>query len=355
VSAGAIVAIGPGCPPDRDALGGKGAGLARLAALGAPVPPAFVVTAEGYRRALGADVRAEVGRRIAALGPDLAGNALEDAAAEIRELILAATEGHPLTADVAAAHAELARRAGDEDLAVAVRSSSISEDAADKSFAGEHDTYLWVRGAEEVDRRLRECWASLVTARAVAYRRDAGGAPGELAMAVVVQQMVPARAAGVLMTLNPVNGDRSKAMVESVWGLGEPLVSGAVTPDRFLVDKVTGEIVRREIADKPTQAVCDPQTGRGVVLAEVEEERRRRSSLSDEEIAELVRLGRLVEQEAGCPQDGEFAVVDGTPPDNVRLLQARPETVWASRGARSVSGGGSALDAVLRTLTRTGR
>jgi len=357
MSAHGIVWIGPDTMPESALLGGKGAGLARLAACGAPVPPAFVVSAEGYRRAVAPEVRAEVARRIAALAPDLAGEALEEAAAQIRARILEATEGHALTAEVAAAHAELAQRAGDEELAVAVRSSSVAEDAAEHSFAGEHDTYLWVRGAEEVDRRLRECWASLVTARAVAYRREAArsGRPDELAMAVVVQQMVPARSAGVLMTLNPVNGDRSKVVVESVWGLGEPLVAGEATPDRFVVDKVTGEVLRREVADKPTQAVRDPQTGRGVALVAVDEDRRARPSLSDEELAELVRLGREVERAAGVPQDAEFALVDGPAPGNVRLLQARPETVWAAKGPRALTGGGSALDAVLATLTRAGR
>jgi pyruvate, water dikinase len=348
---GEVVFVSAELVPDSATLGGKGAGLARLVAAGTPVPPAFVVTAEGYRRAVGPDVRAELRRRIEALSA----GAVEAEAAALRALILEATEEHALKAEVEAAYAELARRAGDDDLAVAVRSSSIAEDAADRSFAGEHDTYLWVRGAEEVDLRLRECWASLVTARAVAYRRDGGAPADDLAMAVVIQQMAPARSAGVLMTLNPVNGDRSKVMIESVWGLGEPLVSGAVTPDRFLVDKITGEILRREIVDKPTEAVRDPATGRGIAIAEVEEDRRARPSLDDAEIAELVRLGRLVEKGAGTPQDGEFAVLEGTAPDNVRLLQARPETVWANRSQRPVAQGRSALDAVLATLTKSGR
>jgi pyruvate,water dikinase len=350
-----IVWVGPDVAPDAVALGGKGAGLARLAACGMPVPPAFVVTADGYRRAVPAEAREEVARRLAAIPAGLPPEELEEAAAAVRAVLLAATDGHALTREVRAAHAELARRAGDPDLAVAVRSSSVAEDAADRSFAGEHDTYLWVSGAEEVDRRLRDCWASLVTARAVAYREHGGGGAPDVAMAVVVQQMAPARSAGVLMTLNPVNGDRSKVMIESVWGLGEPLVSGAVTPDRFLVDKVTGEILRREIAEKRTAAIRDPSTGRGVAVVEVEEGRRAQPSLSDPEIAELVRLGRAVEKAAGTPQDGEFAVLDGQPPGNVRLLQARPETVWAIRRGRPLTQGGSALDAVLATLTKPGR
>jgi pyruvate,water dikinase len=136
--------------------------------------------------------------------------------------------------------------------------------------------------------------------------------------------MVPARAAGVFMTLNPANGDRSKVVVESVWGLGEPLVSGLVNPDRFTVDKVTGDVVRREIADKPTEAVQDPVSGRGVVSVDVDEARRRQPSLDRDELAELTRLAKLLERRAGVPQDGEFAVAAGPAPRAVHLVQARP-------------------------------
>lgn len=349
-----IVFVGPGVAADAATLGGKGAGLAFLEAGGVRVPPAFVVTADGYREALGKELRDEVAARIAAIPADAHGDALERQAAAIRALIFEGTAGHALRGAVDAAYAELRVRGGDPDLAVAVRSSSIAEDAADKSFAGEHDTYLWVSGAEELDRRLRECWASLATTRAVAYRRDAeaeagagAGVADELAMAVVVQQMAPAVAAGVFMTLNPVNGDRSKVMIESVWGLGEPLVSGEANPDRFLVDKVTGEVVSRELADKTHAAVRDPETGRGVISAEVERERRGLSSLSDEEIAELVRIARLVERRGGKPQDGEFAVVPGSAPENVQLVQCRPETVWSQRPRASLTGGRSAMQSVL--------
>jgi len=336
--------VDPGCARDVPALGGKGAGLAFLVESGVRIPPAFVVTADGYRAAVGHDLRREVAEALAAIPAGARDAELDDHTARIRARLVEGTEGHALTGAVRAACDELRRRCGGE-LTVAVRSSSIAEDAAEKSFAGEHDTYLWVDGAEEVDRRLRECWASLVTSRAVAYRDRAD--PAELAMAVVVQQMAPADAAGVFMTLNPVNGDRSKLMIESVWGLGEPLVSGEATPDRFLVDKITGEVVQREHADKPTAAVRDPQTGRGVVLADVDDERRGRPSLANVEIAELVRVGRLLERAAGAPQDGEFAVVDG----DVLLLQCRPETVWSRKPPKAVAKGSSAMAAMLATLT----
>jgi len=339
---------------DSRVLGGKGAGLASLVAGGVRIPPAFVVTADGYRSAVTPDLRREVAERLAGIPSGASDAVLEARTAELRALILEGTEGHPIASELREACEALRARTGEETLTVAVRSSAIDEDAPDKSFAGEHDTYLWVVGDEEVDRRVRECWASLVTARAVAYRRsgDVTAAATELAMAVVVQQMAPARTAGVFMTLNPVNGDRSKIMIESVWGLGEPLVSGEANPDRFLVDKITGEIVRREISDKPTQAIRDPASGRGVVIAEVESERVASASLEREEIAELVRIARLVERRAGAPQDCEFAVLDGSAPENVRLLQCRPETVWSQKPRRATASGKTAMQAVLATLTQ---
>ena len=337
-----IVTIDAAARPEPREVGGKGAGLAFLAAAGVPVPPAFVVTADGFRAAVPAALRAEA----ASLAADLPPAELEARCAALRERIVAATEGHPLTASIATACGDLLRRTGADELCVAVRSSSIAEDAADQSFAGEHDTYLWVLGAEEVDRRVRDCWASLVTSRAVAYRRSADA--GDVAMAVVVQEMAPARAAGVFMTLNPANGDRSKVAIESVLGLGEPLVSGAVDPDRFLVDKITGEIRRRDTADKTTRAVRDPATGRGVVIEPVPPEAASEPSLSDAEIAELVRIARLVEGEAGSPQDGEFVVV---PSGEVMLVQCRPETAWSRRPREPVAQGRTAMQSVLAALT----
>ena len=203
--------------------------------------------------------------------------------------------------------------------------SAAAEDAADSSYAGEHYSYLELHGPDAVADAVCRCWASLYTGRAVSYRgeRDAG------AMAVVVQRMVPARAAGVFMTLNPANGDRSTLVCEAVWGLGEPLVSGEVTPDRFVLDKVSGDVVRREIADKPTRLVRAP--GGGTVSEDVPDPLRATPCLTDAELTELLRIGRAVERASGCPQDGEFAI----DPDGVALLQARPETVWSQRAAES--------------------
>jgi pyruvate,water dikinase len=348
--------IEAGSAADVPALGGKGAGLAFLVGSGVRIPPAFVITADGYRAAVSPELRREVAARLDAIPAGTVGAELEEHAASVRDLIFAGTADHALTAEIRAAGERLHALTGEHELTVAVRSSSIAEDAADKSFAGEHDTYLWVRGLDELDRRVRECWASLVTTRAVAYReRDDAAAHEELAMAVVVQQMAPARAAGVFMTLNPVNGDRSKVMIESVWGLGEPLVSGEANPDRFLIDKITGEVVKREIADKDSAAVRDPETGVGVRVVPVEAARAAEPSLTREEIAELLRIARVLERAAGTPQDGEFAVIEGEAPDNVLLVQCRPETVWSQRPRTPKAPGGTAMAAVLATLTQGSR
>lgn len=320
-----IVRIDDAAGAGADLLGGKGASLARLSEAGLRVPPGFVVTTAAYRSA--------IGRVVAA-----------DEPARVRELIA----NHPVPDALAAAVADAYAALG-SDAAVAVRSSSAAEDSADHSFAGEHDTYLWVRGADAVLAKVRECWASLYTDRAVEYRRRVGLAAGGAEMAVVVQEMVPARSAGVFMTLNPENGDRSKVAVESVWGLGEPLVSGTVTPDGFHLDKVTGEVVRRTVVAKPTQLVRAP-SGSGTVTADVDADRHETPSLDDAELAELLRLARLVERHFGCPQDGEFAIGPGSAPDNVFLVQSRPETVWSRRARPAAAHGATLMDSILSNL-----
>lgn len=309
--------------------GGKGAGLARLIGMGARVPPGFVVTTAAFTAAVGhlADVEAPL--RDLPADPPL--DVLERAAAAARSTLLD-TAGDTASGRVEAAVREAYAALGGE---VAVRSSAAAEDATDASYAGEHDTYLGVEGADDVADAVRRCWASLYTARAVSYRRERPAG----AMAVVVQRLVDARAAGVFMTLNPANGDRSTLVCEAVWGLGEPLVSGEVTPDRYVLDKVRGDVVRREIAHKRTRL-----TRAGT--ADVPEADRDAPCLTDAELAELLRLGKAVERAAGRPQDGEFAVDD----QGVHLLQARPETVWSTRETPRRTAGRTALDAVLATL-----
>jgi pyruvate, water dikinase len=344
VSAPHVVWIDRSGAAGSDLLGGKGASLARLTEAGVRVPAGFVVSTAAFRSALGADLLAEIGALTGRVAEDATAGEHEAVGARVRDLIGGVSLGARLTGAVADAYRALGPGA-----AVAVRSSSAAEDSVEHSFAGEHDTYLWVSGEERLLGRVRDCWASLFTARAMDYRRRAGLSSTGASMAVVVQLMVPARAAGVFMTLNPENGDRSKVACEAVWGLGEPLVSGSVTPDRFYLDKVTGEITHRRVVRKDVQLVR-AGSGQGTSGVAVDPELREAPSVTEEELAELLRLARLVERHFGCPQDGEFAVGPGAGPENVYLVQSRPETVWSRRPARPAAHRGTVMDSILSHL-----
>jgi pyruvate,water dikinase len=227
-----------------------------------------------------------------------------------------------------------------------VRSSATLEDGRDASFAGLQDTYLWVRGAESILAHVCRCWASLYNAESVSYRLRRRLPEDGLAMAVVVQQMVDPYCAGVMFTRSPLTGDRSVVAIEGSWGLGSALVSGDVTPDRFIVSKVTGEIVRRDVASKLRRHRREP-AGAGVRIEVVPAELRDACCLTDREIATLVALARRIEEHYRVPQDIEWALTQ----DGAYVLQSRPETVWAARDAKPVAPSrASAFDHVLDRL-----
>jgi pyruvate,water dikinase len=230
---------------------------------------------------------------------------------------------------------DLCALSGLEDVPVAVRSSSTAEDSPDASFAGEHDTYLWVCGIDDVLEKIRRCWASLYTGRAIMYRHELGYDRSDVDMAVAVQKMVRPRAAGVAFTLDPSNGDRSGICIDAAWGFGEGVVSGDVTPDNFLVDKVMWSISRRTISPKTHAHLLTEGESFGhpkVSRVSVPEDQVNVPSLTDEEIVTIARLARAAEKHYGCPQDIEWAVDDDLPRgEDAVLLQARPETVWSKR------------------------
>jgi phosphoenolpyruvate synthase/pyruvate phosphate dikinase len=312
---------------DRAVAGGKGASLGELHRAGLPVPPGFVVTVAAFRRAMEAvDPGGAIEAEITALPPDDT-RAIERATAAIRARIVAA----PLPGDVAAAIAA-AYEALRADAPVAVRSSAVGEDAAEASFAGLQDTYLWVRGSTAVLDRVRRCWASLYNAEAASYRLRQHMPEHDVAMAVVVQRMVDPRSAGVMFTCSPTTGDRSVIAIEGSWGLGSVLVGGEVTPDSFVVSKVTGEIVRRVVAEK-LRLHRMALGGSGTTTADVAADLRMRPCLTDEEVRALARLGVRVERHYGMPQDIEWAVSG----EEILLLQSRAETVWSSRAAEPLA------------------
>ncbi len=347
--------------PSIAVVGGKGAGLAVFAAAGLPVPRGFAVTTDAFRAAMqGAAATASDDMCHDAPGPTVLERAaahvagldarhhrdLAQRAARARALLAQAPVPSVLESAVRCAYAELGPQ-----VPVAVRSSTVAEDGTEVSFAGAHDTYLWVRGAADVMAHVRRCWASLFTDRAVAYRAEQGLAHTTSDMAVVVQRMVQPRAAGVACTLNPENGDRSAVAVESSWGFGEAVAEGVVTPDSYLVDKVIGQITRRSVADKAVEyRLC----GDAVALVDVAEIRRAQPSLSDQEIAEVVRLAMACEAHDGSPQDVEWALEETAGPGATRvvLLQSRPETFWSRRPRHGYTGAGGSdyLSGIVHTL-----
>lgn len=287
---------------DVSCAGGKGSSLARMAALGLPVPPGFVVPADALTDALpdgGAQLRALAQAQDAAGAQALIRNVDLDPA--LRDAVLSA-------------YAAL----GPGDVPVAVRSSACAEDSEAASFAGQQETFLHVRGGEQVRARIRDCWASFFSERALFYRSQKGSLD-DLGMAVVVQRMVHADVAGVLFTCDPVRKRRDRMVVEAVIGLGEAAVSGAVTPDHYII-KRDGRVRKANVHQQPYAIVADQ--GGGVVERPLQPEEGGVRKVGDELLARLARLGDDLEQRVGVPQDIEWAVQDG----ELYVLQARPVT-----------------------------
>lgn len=315
---------------DRPSVGGKGGSLGELTRASIPVPPGFVVRTAAFERFLGSLEREEVIRpKVEALGADEL-DKITALSAQLRARVENAPLPDDVNSEIVAAHTELC--GGSNNPPVAVRSSATTEDAADASFAGLQDTYLWTIGAEATLKCVRSCWASLYSVPSIAYRRKHGLPEGGVAMAVVIQGMVNAQKAGVMFTRSPLTGDRSVVTIEAAWGLGSAVVSGEVTPDRFVIAKITGEITVREISDKHIQH--RPSPGGGVTEVVTPEELRKASCLSDAEIAALRDIARKVERHYGQPQDIEWAIDRA---GAIHLLQSRPETVWSSKDRAPVA------------------
>jgi len=311
-------------------VGGKAMGLGSLLREGLRVPPGFVVTTEAYRRYVRArGLEREIDRT-------LADASTPEAQAEVSERLRSLFDGAEPDDDLAREIRAAYERLGPTE-PVAVRSSATAEDTAEASFAGQQDTYLWISGAEAVVRNVVRCWGSLFTPQAIAYRARLGIPASEIAMGVVIQRMVAAEAAGVMLTLDPLTGDRSQITIEASFGLGLAVVGGEVTPDRYAVDKVTLELRSREVGPKTIAYRFDPQTG-AVKLFEVPPEEQHVPALTDPEVGEVAALGKRVERALGGPQDIEWAVGPGpSGPRELYLLQTRAETVWSRAEVRSLA------------------
>jgi pyruvate,water dikinase len=315
----------PGCQDVRE-VGGKAAGLAEMTAAGLPVAPGFAVTAAAYRSYLQADGLQEFIRgALDRLGSGRGQAAFDDAERSITERLNKVPVPGEVAVPVRAAYAKLCQDTGVEDVAVAVRSSATAEDSVSASFAGEFETWVDIVGADAVLEHVHRCYVSVFAGRVLSYLAEKAIDPHAIEMAVVVQKTVRARAAGVMFTLSPTSGDRSKIVMEASWGLGLSVVGGEVTPDRFVVDKVGLGIADRVAGDKIIEY------RRGDFPVEVPAERRHVLCLQDEEVVALAALGKKLEKMHQAPQDIEFAVDEELPAgSNLILLQCRPETVWSN-------------------------
>jgi pyruvate, water dikinase len=280
--------------------GGKGASLARMASLGLPVPPGFVVPADALAAAVG-----ERARELASLSTDDAERA--------QRIVEEADIGPELREAVVTAYRELG-----DDAPVAVRSSACAEDSQEASFAGQQETYLDVRGADEVLERIRDCWGSFFSERALFYRAQKGSLD-DLGMAVVVQRMVSADVAGVLFTVDPVRRRKDRMVVEAVFGLGEACVSGQVTPDNYVLAR-DGALKRQRLSVQPLVVESAPEGG--TVERELDLAEGGAATLDEGQLRELARLGEDLQGRLGGPQDIEWAIEGG----ELYVLQARPVT-----------------------------
>lgn len=302
-------------------VGGKGMSLAKLTRAGLPVPGGFHITTEAYRCFIsenGLQPRIlETLKGVDASDP----TTLEPVSQTIGRFFAEGRIPSEVESAIVEAYTLLDNRQSkiENPKSVAVRSSATAEDLPGASFAGQQDTYLNIRGTEAVLEAVKKCWASLWTARAIAYRANQGIEPESVALAVVVQELVFADAAGVLFTVNPINSKRDETMITATWGLGESLVGGAVTPDTLTVTKSTGKMIRRETAEKQVMTV---RTETGTSEVPVPNSKKKKAVLTDQQAAELTALGRQIEQLYEMPMDIEWTLAGG----KFAIVQARPIT-----------------------------
>jgi len=317
---------------DITSVGGKGASLGEMASLGLPVPKAFIVTAQAFRRFLvetGLDQK--IYKSLERLDVENNG-ALEKAAENVKGLVLKAKVPAVTRDEIKKAY----RKISPDDLVVAVRSSATAEDLPDASFAGQQETYLNIKGEAALLTAVQKCWASLYGARAIYYRAKQGFDDRTVNIAVVVQQLVNSEKAGVMFTSHPITGEPS-TIIEGSWGLGEAVVSGSVSPDKYIFDQRTEKVVDRLVSTKKIEIIADG--GHGTKSVEVDVQRQDAQVLSDAEVAKLAMYGKIAENHYGVPQDVEWGIVGET----IYILQSRPiTTIGTRKGTQGTSAGVSA-------------
>ena len=323
---------------DIISVGGKGASLGEMASIGLPVPKAFMVTAQAFRRFL---IETGLEKKIFASYErlDVENNeALEKAANGAKAMVLKAKIPSALKNDIRKAY----KKMDTEDLIVAVRSSATAEDLPDASFAGQQETYLNIKGEAALLEAVQKCWASLYGARAIYYRARQGFDDHTVNISVVVQQLVHSEKAGVMFTSHPITGE-PLTIIEGSWGLGEAVVSGSVSPDKYVFDQRSEKVVDVLVSNKLVEIIADGVNG--TKLVDVVGARQNAQVLSEEEISKLATYGKIAENHYGIPQDVEWGIMDGT----IYILQSRPiTTIGNKKEAKQMSGQQQSATIILR-------
>lgn len=319
---------------DVGLVGGKSSSLGELtSSVDVPVPYGYATTASAYRYFMEKTGQNKKIHKMLQELQDVEDSVeLHEVCTKIRESICSATMPEDLAEQIGKAYEELAEKVGEENPFVAVRSSATAEDLPDASFAGQQDTYLNVTGRDMVIRKVKECYASTFTDRAVYYRAKKNFDHENVALSAAVQMMADAKAAGVMFTVNLATGADDSIMIEGAWGLGEYIVQGTVTPDNFVVDKDSLTITSRRINEKSIELIR--KEGGDVEERKVEPERAKAQVISDEQIAQLADYAKRIEKHYGCYMDMEWAVDHK---DRLWILQARPETVWSKKNKEKKS------------------
>ncbi|HQJ78869.1 MAG TPA: phosphoenolpyruvate synthase [Methanothrix sp.] len=311
-------------------VGGKGASLGEMINIGVPVPGGFAVTAQAFRDFIN---RAGIAKKIfKALDVDVNQEAeLHKAEMTAKKLIMEAKVPEDIEKAIKSRYEELCQQEG-KQVFVAVRSSATAEDLPDASFAGQQETYLNMRGAEEVFNAVRKCWASLYGARAIFYRVEQGFEHEKVNLSAIVQKMVDSEKSGVMFSSQPSTGE-PLVVIEGAWGLGESVVSGSVSPDNFVVDRKTKKILSKYIATKETMIIRDPKTQKTVTI-KVPAKKKEAVVLTDKEAIELANYAEILENHYGIPQDIEW----GVEKEKIYILQSRPiTTIGNARKAEASS------------------
>lgn len=306
---------------DINLVGGKGANLGEMISFGIPVPPGFVVSASAYFYFLEVN---NLKHKIKEILTHISKNhpeSYQGASEKIANLILMGKMPYQLGMEIMKAYLKLGFPT---EVFVAIRSSATAEDLPGASFAGQQKTFLNIKGETNVLNKVQECWASLFEARAIFYREEQGFDHLKVGIAVPVQKMIQSEASGIMFTIDPVNNEKNRLVIEAIYGLGEMIVSGSLTPDRYLIDKDSLEILSKEVVSQEKKLIKDGKRNKEIKIAKNKQERQK---ISDKQISELAKLGKKIHHHYFFPQDIEWGIEKG----KIYILQTRPVTTMEQK------------------------